>query len=43
MLLIIQLAGLLGMSPPGVGYAVQRGEIIARDNDCQLIRYNSSN
>ena len=32
-----ELAGLLGMSSPGVGYAVQRGETIARDNDYQLI------
>ena len=32
-----ELAGLLGMSPPGVGYAVQRGETVARDNDYQLI------
>jgi putative transposase len=27
----------LGMSPPGVGYAVERGEIIARKNNYQMI------
>lgn len=30
------LAGRLGMSPPGVGYAVQRGEAIAHENNYQL-------
>jgi hypothetical protein len=31
------LARLLGLSPPGVGYAVQRGEAIARENGYRLI------
>lgn len=30
------LAGHLGMSPAGVGYAVQRGEVIARKNGYRL-------
>ena len=32
------LANRLGMSPAGVGYAVQRGEAIAHENDYQLIQ-----
>ncbi len=36
---LLKLTGLLGMSSTGVGYAVQRGETIARgDNDYQLIK-----
>ncbi len=31
-----ELAGRLGISVAGVGYSVQRGEIIARENDYQL-------
>ncbi len=31
------LAGRLRISVPGVGYSVEWGEIIARDNDYQLI------
>jgi len=27
----------LGMSPPGVGAAVQRGEAIARENNFELL------
>jgi hypothetical protein len=30
------IARRLGMSPPGVGYAVQRGEAIVHDNGYQL-------
>jgi chromosomal replication initiation ATPase DnaA len=35
------LARHLGMSVPAVGYAVQRGEAIARDNNHQLIEAGS--
>jgi hypothetical protein len=31
------LAKRLGISIPAIGYAVQRGEVIARDNNYQLI------
>ena len=34
---LADLARRLGMSPPGVGYAVQRGEAIAQENSYQLI------
>jgi REP-associated tyrosine transposase len=34
---LTELAGRLGISVPGVGYSVERGEIIARNNDYQLI------
>ncbi len=34
---LTELARRLGMSVPGVGYSVERGEIIARKNDYQLI------
>lgn len=33
---LTELARLLGMSPPGMGYAVQRGEAIARENGYRL-------
>jgi len=33
----VALAKYLGMSPPGVGYAVERGEKIAREKGCALI------
>ena len=32
------LANRLGISPAGVGYAVQRGEAIAHENGYQLIQ-----
>jgi adenine/guanine phosphoribosyltransferase-like PRPP-binding protein len=32
-----ELAKRLGISVAGVGYSVERGEIIARENDYQLI------
>ena len=35
---LASLAVQLGMSPAGVGYAVQRGELLARENDYQLIK-----
>jgi hypothetical protein len=34
---LTELAGRLGISVPAVGYSVERGEIIARENDYQLI------
>lgn len=34
---LTQLARRLGLSVPGVGYAVQRGELIARENNYQLL------
>jgi len=34
---ITELAKPLGIRVPGVGYSVERGEIIARENDYQLI------
>jgi putative transposase len=34
---LTDLARRLGMSPAGVGYAVQRGEVIAREHSYQLI------
>jgi hypothetical protein len=34
---LTELARRLGISVPGVGYSVERGEIIARENDYQLI------
>jgi len=34
---ITTLARQLGLSPPGVSYAVQRGEALARDNGYQLV------
>jgi len=34
---ITELTRRLGISVPGVGYSVERGEIIARENDYQLI------
>ena len=34
---LTELARRLGISVPGVGYSVERGEIIARKNDYQLI------
>ena len=33
----VYLRELVGISVPGVGYSVERGEIIARYNDYQLI------
>jgi len=33
----VALAKYLGMSPPGVGYAVERGGKIAREKGCALI------
>jgi hypothetical protein len=35
---LVSLALRLGMSPAGVGYAVQRGEGIAHENGYQLIQ-----
>jgi len=35
---LTELARRLGISVPGVGYSVERGEIIARKNDYQLIQ-----
>ena len=35
---LTELARGLGISVPGVGYSVERGEIIARKNDYQLIQ-----
>ena len=34
---LTELARHLGISVPGVGYSVERGEIIARENDYRLI------
>lgn len=34
---LTELSRRLGISVPGVGYSVERGEIIARENDYQLI------
>jgi hypothetical protein len=34
---LTELAWQLGISAPAVGYAVERGEMIARENDYQLI------
>jgi len=34
---LVELAMRLGISVPGVGYSVERGEIIERENDYQLI------
>ena len=34
---LTELARRLGISVPGVGYSVERGEIIALENDYQLI------
>jgi len=34
---LTELARRLGISVPGVGYSVERGEMIARKNDFQLI------
>ena len=34
---LTELARRLGISVPGVGYSVEKGEIIARENDYQLI------
>ena len=34
---LTELAKRLGISVAGVGYSVERGEIIARENDYQLI------
>jgi hypothetical protein len=34
---LTELARLLGMSVAGVGYSVQRGQNITRENDHQLI------
>ncbi len=34
---LTELARRLGISVPGVGYSVERGEIIAHENDYQLI------
>ncbi|MDL1967599.1 MAG: hypothetical protein LWW97_03390 [Deltaproteobacteria bacterium] len=34
---LTEIAGRLGISVSGVGYSVERGEIIARNNDYQLI------
>ncbi len=34
---LTELARRLGISVPGVGYSVERGEIIARENDYHLI------
>lgn len=34
---LTELARRLGTSVPEVGYSVERGEIIARENDYQLI------
>ncbi len=33
----MELARRLGLSVPGVGYAVERGEPIARENNYQLL------
>jgi chromosomal replication initiation ATPase DnaA len=33
---LTELARHLGMSVPGIGYSVERGEIIARENDYRL-------
>ena len=35
---LTELARRLGISVAGVGYSVERGEIIARENDYQLIK-----
>jgi len=32
-----ELAGRLEMSPPAVGFSVERGEVIARKNEYHLI------
>jgi len=34
---LTELARRLGISVPGVGYSVERGEIVALENDYQLI------
>ncbi len=34
---LTDLARHLGISIPGIGYAVERGEAIARDNNYQLV------
>ena len=34
---LTELAGRLNISVPGIGYSVDRGEIIARKNDYRLI------
>ena len=34
---LTDLARHLGISVPGIGYAVKRGEAIARDNNYQLV------
>ena len=36
---LTELARVLAMSPSAVSYAVERGEIIARDNNYQLANY----
>ncbi len=40
---LTELARRLGISVAGVGYSVERGEIIARENDYQLIELISEN
>jgi hypothetical protein len=32
-----ELARLIGISPPGVSYSVERGKLIAQENGCQLL------
>jgi hypothetical protein len=34
---LIDLARRLGLSVPGIGYSVERGEIIARESGYQLV------
>ena len=34
---LTELAGYFGLSVPGVGYSVERGEIIARENGYRLV------
>ncbi len=35
--LLIDLIRLVGRSPPGIGYTIERAELIAKDNKNQLI------
>ena len=37
---LADLAREFEMSVPGIGYAVERGEVIAHDNKYQLITFN---
>ena len=35
--IIAELASRIGISPPGVGYSVERGKLIAQENGYQLL------